>query len=311
MGGEKDLLSHASVSSEDKLTVRMPDGSLKVFSGDLKKSEEVKRFFDGFTSPIDSNGEKNNSKAEQEDFNRFKSPGDLEKFILETVDHTVLLAVYDKDIENEMDESVLKTMRNKVSEGMIQYKELKCSDIDINEDFKLVSEICSSSNKLPYLLTIPYGDQSRKKLSKSLSRYKFEVSEHEDAKQSLLESLPDDVFPVNAESMNIFLSQSVERRKLSILVLSEKAYPPMMVRNLATFMKKIASIGFFPNPPMQVLANFGNPPPPVPSVVAMFPQPNSNPLSDEGVGFAINVFDPRMFGRISFGSLKDFILQTY
>ena len=171
--GEKDLLSHASVSSEDKLTVRMPDGSLKVFSGDLKKSEEVKRFFDGFTSPIDSNGEKNNSKAEQEDFNRFKSPGDLEKFILETVDHTVLLAVYDKDIENEMDESVLKTMRNKVSEGMIQYKELKCSDIDINEDFKLVSEICSSSNKLPYLLTIPYGDQSRKKMSKSLNRFKF------------------------------------------------------------------------------------------------------------------------------------------
>lgn len=309
--GEKDLLSHASVSSEDKLTVRMPDGSLKVFAGDLKKSEEVNRFFDEFTSPIDSNEEKKNLKAEQEDFKRFKSPGDLEKFILETVDHTVLLAVYDKDIENEIDESVLKTMRNKVSEGMIQYKELKCSDIDINEDFKLVSEICSSSNKLPYLLTIPYGDQSRKKMSKSLNRFKFDVTESDEAKQSLLESLPDDVFPVNAESMNVFLSQSIERRKLSIIVLSEKSYPPMMVRNIATFMKKIASVGFFPNPPMEVLAQFGNPPPPVPSVVAMFPQPGSNPNSEEGVGFAINVFNPKMFGRISFDTLRDFIIQTY
>merc|ERR1719502_1402990 len=43
----------------------------------------------------------------------------------------------------------------------------------------------------------------------------------------------------------------------------------------------------------------------------MFPQPNSNSMSDEGVGFAINVFNPKMFGRISFESLRDFIIQTY
>jgi hypothetical protein len=85
----------------------------------------------------------------------------------------------------------------------------------------------------------------------------------------------------------------------------------MMVRNIATYMKKVASIGFFPNPSMEVLANFGNPPPPVPSVVAMFPQPGSNPNDNEGVGFAINVFNPKMFGRISFESLRDFIIQTY
>jgi len=308
--GEKDLLSHVSVSADDKLTVRLPNGDMKVFGGDLKKSQEVTDFFNQFTSAVESDDVKNKLKAEQLE-SSFKSSEDLEKFVKESVEHTVLLAVYNMDIEVEIDKDVLKILRTKISEGMIQYKELKCSSVERSEELKIVSEICSSSNKIPYLLTIPYGDQNRKKMTKSLNRFKFEVSEYEDAKQSLLESLPDDVFPLNVESMNIFLSQSVERRKLSIVVLSEKAYPPMMIRNIANYMKKIAAIGFFPNPPKEVLANFGNPPPPVPSVVAMFPQPNSNSMSDEGVGFAINVFNPKMFGRISFESLRDFIIQTY
>ena len=311
--GDDELLSHASVSPDDRLTVRLPNGDVKVFKGDLKKSQDIINFFDEFTTAVktdDSETKKKNLKAAQQDAS-FKSSAELEKFIKEKVDQTTLLAVYNKDIQFEVDKDVLTTLRTKISEGMILYKELKCDSVEKNEDLPIVTEICSKSQKLPYLLTIPYGDQSRKKMSKSLNRFKFDISEHDDAKQSLLESLPDDVFPVNAESMNIFLSQSVEQSKLSILILSEKAYPPMMVRNIATFMKKIAAVGFFPNPPKEVLANFGNPPPPVPSVIAMFPQPDSNPMSDEGVGFSMNVFDPRIFGKISFGSLKDFILQTY
>ena len=101
----------------------------------------------------------------------------------------------------------------------------------------------------PFLLAIPYGTQARKSLRKNWKKFKFSIDAAESAKQKLLEGLPEHVSHVSQDTMNIFLSQAIEKRLMAVMVLSEKPYPPLMVRHVATFLRKIASVGFFPNPP--------------------------------------------------------------
>lgn len=59
----------------------------------------------------------------------------------------------------------------------------------------------------------------------------------------------------------------------------------------------------------RLLGEFGNPP--VPSLVALFPDLSKTDIPDQSVAMKVNVFNPKQYGPIRFDSMSDFILQSY
>ena len=179
-------------------------------------------------------------------------------------------------------------------------------------NLEVADQICKllHKDKKPFIVVIPYGSSARSQLTKSLiTKWVFSIEESESARNKALESLPEDAVTTIMEyNFNDFIASSVEKKLLAVVVLSEKSSPPLMLRNIALLFKKISLIGFFPNPPAKFVQNFGTPPPPVPSLIALF----EGPSEQEGASaFQVNVFDPKMFGPIKFESIRDFIIQTY
>lgn len=291
------------VKGEEETKIRRYDGT------SLKDAAEVKTWLSAFV-PVE-NIERTQGGEEAADNNIISSWKTMEEILtIKDLDSTIIITVVKASASAELDTSVLQKI-NKLGEGVVRNIEFRCGTEIQSDETQTASLICSTFAKdsKPFLLSVPYGAKLRSKLKTSLTKFISDIDSTDSAKQIALDSLPDNIFPISPESMNFFLSQAVEKKLMAVLVLSEKPNPPLMLRNLAHLLRKIAIIGFFHNPPAEVMANFGNPPPPVPSVIAMF---NNDKESDaESTGFQINVFNPKLFGAIKFDSLRDFLLQTY
>ena len=151
-------------------------------------------------------------------------------------------------------------------EGSVAYAELHCGD-HVDNFF------CHNgpSSTLPYVVMLPFGENERKKLGvDSVSKWKrvtYVLDEVEEARKAASDSLPDTaVVEITDDSFNDFITEFLNKKLLPVTVISDKATPSSMLKNLGVSLAKYVKVSFMSAPSAEFLNSIGNPR--LPAVIA-------------------------------------------
>lgn len=249
------LLSHVGITDTAKLIIRS-NGQVSVYEGSLGERDSVISWISGF---VPKNGDSSEPDAASKtaaaaEDRLISSRAALDNIIKTEVDHMYIIAVVKSSAEAEVPEWKSKIEHS--SEGAVRIQGFPCNNRE-EPDSEIANHICETFVKTskPFLLVVPYGSSLRSKFKSSLSKWMFETSEFDKAKVSALESLPESyITPLSDASMNMFMGSATQEEKMGVIVFSEKVTPSLMLRHVSVLFKKVAKIGFYPNPPARYAA---------------------------------------------------------
>ena len=210
-------------------------------------------------------------------------------------------------------------------EGKIKAAEFNCDTTDATDRSTLLSIVCSevatkASAEGGMYFVVPYGTNTgaRKRLivdsttsvdslaiRSKLGTYLFAFDQHEAARRTAAESLPEHTvrFLETDSGVQAFMSDNAAQGLLSAIVIADKQNPPSFLRNVALFVGDKAKIGYASNIPSALTNVIG--PQKLPTAVLLYP---SKPTEQSKPGeMQVAVYEAAALGPMKFGSIVGFI----
>ena len=143
---EPELLAHMTVDPANKLTIRLIDGSLKVFNGNMEDKDSVDGFLEAHVPVSEETTSADVSSEHNEENSRINSSAQLKSLVDENSDTMVLVIISQENAEKEIEEEILSRIRNKVPEGLLSLVEFRCLGGHIDSQDGLSYELCAAAS---------------------------------------------------------------------------------------------------------------------------------------------------------------------
>lgn len=218
-------------------------------------------------------------------------------------------------LESDEDKSNWKKLVG-ASEGYVRAGELECGGTSGNG---VGPSICKERD-LPFMVMIPAGDEDDRSevLSRSGKVKKsnlYDLADAGKAKSAALNSLPDNVNYIGEGDIDSYMMMNVQTDRMGLLVMSDKAEAPPMLRNINQVLAKegLANLAFLSEPSSQFISSLNMPPDmPMPAVFMLTmakENPEGTPEGQQATSLA--PYDPSIFGPLRFRSIMNFIMSVY
>jgi hypothetical protein len=218
-----------------------------------------------------------------------------------------LVAVARSDASAELGDWA-KAQRN--CDGMVRAVELRCGES--SEGSSLGHRLCADGATTPFYFVLPSGNGARAKAATpaAMKKWRFKANEVASAVIRAQESLPESaVTSVYESDLDYFLQANVHKRRISMIVLSDKTNPPVFMRNVALSFRDHAALAFMSAPSDETLARFGNPV--LPTIISLHAEmPTGEEKSGEAsMGFQVQGYPQDIFGPLKSKSMMTFVAQ--